>query len=171
MVSVATVQTVAVRPLGWSAVDLPQIVQEALELQVLDQEPEKAAATIGRGVAEHGAVAVASALLDAGAGALRRMVAATDEAYDQAELLSRLALDGAVPEHRLELLGQVLTAMAATAGGLRPPVDAMAGALGEQDLLFGVWLGLITTVRVVALTAEQTEPEVVEDIVAATEAY
>jgi hypothetical protein len=152
-------------------VDLPQIVQEALELQVLDQEPEKAAATIGRGVAEHGAVAVASALLDAGSVALRRMVAVTDEAYDQAELLSRLALDGAVPEHRLELLGQVLTAMAATAGGLRPPVDAMAGALGEQDLLFGVWLGLLTTVRVVGLTVEQTEAEVVDDILAATERY
>src|SRR5688572_24746304 len=136
--------------------DLSQIVREALELQVLDLEPEKAAETIGTGVTEHGATAVAGALIDAGSVALRRMVLGVDEAYDQAELLSKLALDGAVPEHRIELLGQLLSASAATAGGVRPPVDALAQRLGDQDLLFGAWLSLITIVRVVSITLEQT---------------
>ena len=151
--------------------DLSQIVREALELQVLDQEPEEAAGAVGRGVAAHGATAVAGALIDAAAVALRRMVAATDEAYDQAELVSRLALDGAVPEHRLELLGQMLTAAAATAGGIRPPVDAMAQRLGDEDLLFGAWLGLITVLRVVSITLEQTESELVEDVLLAIDTF
>jgi hypothetical protein len=83
---------------------------------------------------------------------------------DLAELLSRLALDGAVPEHRLELLTEVLTASAATAGGIRPPVDALRGRLGEQDLLFGAWLGLLTALRVGALAMEVTETELLEDV-------
>jgi hypothetical protein len=151
--------------------DLSQIVREALELQVLDQEPEEAATTIGTGVSEHGATAVAGALVDASAVALRRMVSTVDEAYDQAELLSQLALDGAVPEHRIELLAEMLTTSAATAGGVRPPVDALAQRLGDQDLLFGAWLCLITVVRVVSITLEQTEAEIVEDVVAAVETY
>jgi hypothetical protein len=151
--------------------DLSQIVREALELQVLDQEPEEAATTIGTGVSEHGATAVAGALVDASAVALRRMVSAVDEAYDQAELLSQLALDGAVPGHRIELLAEMLTTSAATAGGVRPPVDALAQRLGDQDLLFGAWLCLITVVRVVSITLEQTEAEIVEDVIAAVETY
>jgi hypothetical protein len=151
--------------------DLSQIVREALELQVLDQEPEEAATTIGKGVSEHGATAVAGALVDASAVALRRMVSMVDEAYDQAELLSQLALDGAVPEHRIELLAEMLTTSAATAGGVRPPVDALAQRLGDQDLLFGAWLCLITVVRVVSITLEQTEAEIVEDVIAAVETY
>jgi hypothetical protein len=151
--------------------DLSQIVREALELQVLDQEPEEAATTIGKGVSEHGATAVAGALVDASAVALRRMVSTVDEAYDQAELLSQLALDGAVPEHRIELLAEMLTTSAATAGGVRPPVDALAQRLGDQDLLFGAWLCLITVVRVVSITLEQTEAEIVEDVIAAVETY
>ena len=149
--------------------DLSQIVREALELQVLDQEHEEAAATVGSGVSEHGPAAVAGALIDAAAVALRRMVAQTDEAYDQAELVSRLALDGAVPEHRLELLGEMLTASAATAGGIRPPVEALGRRLGDEDLLFGAWLSLITVIRVVSITLEQTEAELVEDVIAAIE--
>ena len=151
--------------------DLSQIVREALELQVLDQEPEEAAAAVGRGVAEHGPIPAAGALIDAAAVALRRMVAVTDEAYDRAELVSRLALDGAVPEHRLELLGEMLTAAAATAGGIRPPVDAMAQRLGDEDLLFGAWLGLITVLRVVSITLEQTEGELLEDVLLAIDTF
>lgn len=151
--------------------DLPVVLREALERQVLDQEPEQAATTIGTAVAEHGAVAVAAVLLDAAALALRRMVAVTDEALDLAELLTRLALDGAVPEHRLELLTEVLTASAATAGGIRPSVDALQQRLGDQDLLFGAWLGLLTTLRVVALAVESTEAELVEDLAAAFGAF
>ena len=80
------------------------MLREALELQVLENDPEKAAGTVGQGVTEHGASAVAAVLIEANAIALRRMVAITDEALDLPDLLARLALDGAVPEHRLELL-------------------------------------------------------------------
>lgn len=143
------------------------MLREALELQVLEQDPEKAAATVGAGVAEHGASAVAQVLLEATALAFRRMVALTDEAIDLAELLTRLALDGAVPEHRLELLSDILTASAATAGGIRPSVDALHTRLGEQDLLFGAWLGLLTGVRVASMAMEQTEAAVAEDVLLA----
>ena len=143
------------------------MLREALELQVLEQAPEQAAATVGQGVAEHGASAVAQALLEATAVALRRMVSITDEAFDLAELLTQLALDGAVPEHRLELLTDILTAAAATAGGIRPSVDALHARLGEQDLLFGAWLGLLTGLRVASMAIETTEAEVVEDLLLA----
>ena len=56
-------------------------------------------------------------LLDAAAVALRRMVAETDEAIDQVELLDRLALDGAVPADNIDLLARLLTLAASTAGG------------------------------------------------------
>ena len=97
------------------------------------------------------------------------MVSITDEALDLPELLARLALDGAVPEHRLELLTDILTAAAATAGGIRPSVDALHTRLGEQDLLFGAWLGLLTGLRVTSLAIEATEAEVLEDVLLAFE--
>lgn len=143
------------------------MLREALELQLLEQDPEKAAATVGSAVAEHGASAVAQVLLEAMAVAFRHMVAVTDEALDLAELLTRLALDGAVPEHRLELLTDILTAAAATAGGIRPSVDALHTRLGEQDLLFGAWLGLLTGLRVASMALETTEAEVLEDVLLA----
>ena len=143
------------------------MLRESLELQLLEQDPERAAGTVGTAVAEHGASAVAQVLLEATAVAFRRMVAITDEALDLAELLTRLALDGAVPEHRLELLTDILTAAAATAGGIRPSVDALHTRLGEQDLLFGAWLGLLTGLRVASMAMEQTEPEVLEDVLLA----
>jgi hypothetical protein len=151
--------------------ELSAMLREVLELQVLEQEPEQAATMIGTAVAEHGATEVAAVLLEASALALRRMVAITDEAFDLAELLTRLAVDGAVPEHRLELLTEILTAAAASAGGIRPSVDALQRRLGDQDLLFGAWLGLLTTVRVASLAIESTEPEMVEDIAAAFGAF
>lgn len=143
------------------------MLRESLELQLLEQDPERAAGTVGTAVAEHGASAVAQVLLEATAVAFRRMVAITDEALDLAELLTRLALDGAVPEHRLELLTEILTAAAATAGGIRPSVDALHTRLGEQDLLFGAWLGLLTGLRVASMAVEQTEAEVLEDVLLA----
>lgn len=151
--------------------DLPVMLREALELQILEQEPEEAATTIGTGVAEHGSTAVAQVLLEATAVALRRMVSITDEAFDLAELLTQLALDGAVPEHRLELLTDILTAAAATAGGIRPSVDALQGRLGDQDLLFGAWLGTLTGLRVASLAMEVTEPELLEDVLLAFELF
>jgi hypothetical protein len=108
-------------------------------------------------------------LLEATAFAFRRMVSITDEVIDLAELLTQLALDGAVPEHRLELLTDILTAAAATAGGIRPSTDALHARLGEQDLLFGAWLGLLTGIRVTSLTIEVTEAELVEDVLLAFE--
>src|SRR3546814_17442158 len=119
----------------------PGMLLEALELQIVEQEPERSAAGSVTGVSEHGAGPVASVLLEASAIALRRMVAVTDEAFDLAELLAQLALDGAVPEHRLELLTDILTAAGATAGGIRPSVDVLQQPPGEQDLPLGAWLG------------------------------
>ena len=145
------------------------MLREALELQVLEQDPEGAAGTVGTAVGEHGPSVVAAVLLEANAVALRRMVAITDEAFELADLLAQLALDGAVPEHRLELLTDVLTAAAATAGGIRPSVDALHARLGEQDLLFGTWLGLLTGLRVTSMAIEATEAEVVEDLLLAFE--
>jgi signal transduction histidine kinase len=150
--------------------EIAAALREALELQILEEEPERAAGTIGTAVGEHGAVAVAAGLLDTAAVALRRMVEATDEVLDLAELLAQLALDGAIPEHRLELLTDIVTAAAATAGGIRPPVDALHGRLGEQDLLFGAWLGLLTTLRVASLTMEVTETELLEDVLLTVDA-
>lgn len=151
--------------------ELRVMLREALELQILEQDPEQAAATIGTGVGEHGASMVAQLLLEATAVALRRMVAVTDEAFDLAELLTKLALDGAVPEHRLELLTDILTAAAATAGGIRPSVDALHARLGDQDLLFGAWLGTLTGIRVASLAMEVTEAELMEDVVLAFEVF
>lgn len=151
--------------------DLPVMLREALELQILEQAPEEAATTIGTGVSEHGAVTVAQVLLEATAVAFRRMVSITDEAFDLAELLTQLALDGAVPEHRLELLTDILTAAAATAGGIRPSVDALHARLGEQDLLFGAWLGVLTGLRVASIAIEVTETELLEDVLLAFELF
>lgn len=147
------------------------MLREALELQILEQDPEAAAGVLGTGVSEHGATQVAEVLLEATAVALRRMVAITDEAFDLAELLTKLALDGAVPEHRLELLTEILTAAAATAGGIRPSIDALARRLGEQDLLFGAWLGTLVGLRVVAMATEVTEAELTEDVLLAFEVF
>ncbi len=147
------------------------MLREALELQILEQAPEDAATVIGSGVAEHGAAIVAQVLLEATAVGFRRMVSITDEAFDLADLLTQLALDGAVPEHRLELLTEILTAAAATAGGIRPSVEAMQRRLGEQDLLFGAWLGLLTGLRVASLAIEVTETELLEDVLLAFELF
>ena len=55
------------------------MLREPLELQVLEDDPERAAGTIGTGVGEHGASPVAAILPEASAVALRHMVAITDE--------------------------------------------------------------------------------------------
>ena len=59
--------------------------------------------------------AVPDLALDAAAVALRRMVLETEETMVAADLLSQLALDGAIPEDRLELLTTTMTMAAATA--------------------------------------------------------
>jgi hypothetical protein len=43
----------------------------------------------------------------------------------------------------------------------------MQGRLGDQDLLFGAWLGTLTGLRVASLAIEATEAELLEDVLLA----
>jgi hypothetical protein len=147
--------------------DLSQAIREALENQVLEHEPGQAALIIRDAVAQEGAEAVASGLVDAAAVALRRMVAETDAAYDQAELLERLAFDGVVAADSLDLLGGFLVLAAATAGGVRPSVDPIVAEVGAERALFGAWLAALTAIRIVAISLERTEADVADDVVTA----
>src|SRR3546814_16788275 len=83
--------------------------------------------------------------------------------------MTRLALDGAVPEDHIELLLTTMTMAAATAGGIRPSVEALIGGEGIEDAMFGLWLGLITILRVVAMALDMTEAEMVEDVLVAVD--
>ena len=142
------------------------MVREALETQILEHEPVQAAQVVEAAVRQKGHDDVAGALLDAASVALRHMVAETDETFGRSDLLARLALDGAVPDENLELLGELLTHAAATAGGVRPPVEPLTATLGVERLIFGSWLTLLTTVKVVSLHLETTEAELLDEIVA-----
>ena len=150
--------------------DLPHALREALETQVLEHEPTQAAMVLRNAVAELGPEEVTGGLLDSAAVALRRMVSETDQAYDQVELLDRLALDGAVPADNIDILAQMLTLAASTAGGVRPPADGVVAQLGAERALFGAWLTTLAVVRVVSISLERTEAEIVEEMVAAVEA-
>lgn len=147
--------------------DLSQAIREALENQVLEHEPGQAALAIRDAVNQAGPEAVAGALVDAAAIAFRRMVAETDEAYDQDDLLERLAFDGAVPADSIGVLGRFLVMAAATAGGVRPAVDPVMAELGAERALFGAWLAALTAIRIVAISLERTEADVADDVVAA----
>ncbi len=144
-------------------------IREALELQGIEGDGETAARVLQEAILEHTAPAVGDALLDAAASALRRMVQETEQALLAPDLLSRLALDGAIPEERIELLHQTLVMAAATAGGIRPSVEALVTQYGVEDAMFGLWLGLLTSVRVVAMVVDQTDAEVVEQILVSLE--
>jgi hypothetical protein len=151
--------------------ELAEAVREALEMQVLEHEPAQAALVVRRAVDELGPSDVASGLLDASAIALRMMVVETDEAFEQGELLERLAMDGAVPVDSIEVLGSMLVLAAATAGGVRPSVDAVIADLGPERALFGAWLTVLAVVRVVAISLERTEADLVDDVVAALSSF
>lgn len=144
--------------------DLSQAIRNALEHQIFEHEPGQAALFLRDAVNEHGPEAVAGELVDAAAIALRRMVAETDEAYDQADLLERLTLDGTVASESIGVVGQMLTVAASTAGGIRPPVGGVIADLGVERGLFGAWMALLTTIRVVAITLERTEADLTEEI-------
>lgn len=144
--------------------ELRELVREALEVQVLEADPPRAAEVIERAAREYGIPDAAGLVLDTAAVALRRMVAETDEAYDAPDLLSRLALDGAVPEQDLELLMHTLAFAAATAGGIRPAVEALQAGLGDEQLIFGAWLAMLTVLKVVSITIETTEAQLVDDL-------
>jgi hypothetical protein len=151
--------------------DLPQALREAIETQVIEHEPAEAALVLRNAVTEVGAEEVTAGLLDSAAVALRRLVAETDEAYDQVELLDRLALDGAVPADNIDILARMLTVAAATAGGVRPPVDGVVAELGTERALFGAWLTTLAVIRVVSISLERTEAEIAEEVVAAVDAF
>ena len=149
--------------------ELHEQIREALELQVIEADGPGAAQTLQAAILEHTAIDVGDALLDTAAVALRRMVLETEETLDAAELMSRLALDGTVPEDHLELLTATMTMAAATAGGIRPSVESLVTNQGVQDAMFGLWLGLLTVLRVVAIALDRTEAELVEDVLVALE--
>lgn len=151
--------------------ELSDAVREALETQVLEHEPGHAALVVRNAVETLGAPDVAAGLLDAAAIALRMMVAETDEAYDQAELVRRLAMDGAVPADSLDVLGSMLVLAASTAGGIRPSVDAVIADLGADRALFGAWLTVLAVVRVVAMSLERTEADIVDEVTTGLAAY
>lgn len=151
--------------------DLPHALREAIETQVIEHEPAQAALVLRNAVAEIGAEEVTAGLLDGAAVALRRMVADTDEAYDQVELLDRLALDGAVPADNIDLLARLLTLAASTAGGVRPPIDGVVAELGAERALFGAWLTTLSVIRVVSLSLERTEADVAEEIMVAVDGF
>lgn len=149
--------------------DLHDQLREALELQALEADAQAAAEVLQTAVMEHTAVSVGDAMLDAGAVALRRMVLETEETLDAPELISRLAIDGAVPEERIELLTETMSMAAATAGGIRPSVEALITRLGAEEAMFGLWFGLLTVLRVAAMVLDRTEAETVEDVLIALE--
>lgn len=149
--------------------DLHEQIREALELQAIEADGPGAARVLQGAILEHTGVAVGDALLDAAAVALRRMVLETEETMVAPELMTRLALDGTVPEDRIELLLTTMTMAAATAGGIRPSVEALIGGEGIEDSMFGLWLGLLTILRVVAMALDMTEAELVEDVLVALE--
>lgn len=151
--------------------DLPDALREAIETQVMEHEPAQAALVLRNAVEAMGPEAVVGGLLDSAAVALRHMVAETDEAFEQVELLDRLALDGAVPAENIDLLARLLTMAAATAGGVRPPVEGVVAELGAERALFGAWLTTLSAIRVVAISLERTETEIAEEVTAAVERF
>lgn len=151
--------------------ELHEQMREALELQVIEADGQEAAKVVQNAIMEHTAVTVGDALLDAGAIVLRRMVTETEEALVLPDLLSRLALDGAVPEERIELLTDTMTMAAATAGGVRPSVEALITREGVENAMFGLWLGLLTTIKVSAMVLDNTEAELVEELIHALEPF
>lgn len=151
--------------------DLPHALRDAIETQVIEHEPAQAALVLRNAVDALGADEVTGGLLDAAAVALRRMVAETDEALDQVELLDRLALDGAVPADNIDLLARMITVAASTAGGVRPPVEGLVAELGPERALFGAWLTTLSVIRIVAIGLERTEADVADEILAAVEAF
>ena len=145
--------------------ELAEALREAFEAQVLEHEPTQAAMVLRNAVEEVGAVDVADGLLDGAAVALRRMVAETDETLGLNELIERLTLDGAVPADSAGLLAHMLTMAAATAGGIRPTIQTAIEQIGPERALSGAWLAALAAVRLVAITLEVTESDIVEDIV------
>jgi hypothetical protein len=151
--------------------ELAEALREALEAQVLEHEPTQAALLLRDAVSELGPAEVANGLLDTAAIALRLMVAETDEALPLDELIERLTIDGAVPKDSAELLSYMITHAAATAGGIRPTIEPTLEQIGPERVLMGAWLATLATIRVVAISLERTEADVVDNMVRALEHF
>lgn len=149
--------------------ELHEQLREALELQVIEADGPGAAQVLQAAILDHTAVDVGDGMLDAAAVALRRMVLETNETMVAADLMARLALDGTLPDERIELLTDTILMAGATAGGVRPSVEALITREGVEDAMFGLWLGLLTVLHVVAIALDQTEAELVEDVLVALE--
>ena len=99
------------------------------------------------------------------------MVAETDEAYDQVELLDRLALDGAVPADNIDILARMLHVWRH-----RPPAACARRSTGSWPSsapsgAVRAWLTTLATIRVVSLSLERTEVEIAEEVLAAVQAF
>jgi hypothetical protein len=151
--------------------ELADALRDALEAQVLEHEPAQAALHLRDAVSELGPAEVADGLLDTAAVALRLMVAETDEALPLDQLIERLTVDGAVPGDSADLLAHMLTHAAATAGGVRPTVQPTIDQIGPERALSGAWLATLAAIRVVAISLERTEADVVDDMVRALEHF
>lgn len=151
--------------------ELSDALREAIEAQVLDHEPAQAALVLRGAVERVGPTDVADGLLDSAAIALRRLVAETDEALPLDELVERLTLDGAVPNDSGGLLAHMLTLAAATAGGIRPSTQQTVDEIGPERALSGAWLATLAAIRVVAISLERTEADIVDDILRALEHF
>ena len=151
--------------------ELAEALRDALEAQVLEHEPAQAALLLRDAVADLGPTEVADGLLDTAAVALRLMVAETDEALPLDQLIERLTVDGAVPGDSADLLAHMLTHAAATAGGVRPTVQSTIDQIGPERVLSGAWLATLATIRVVAISLERTEADIVDDMVRALEHF
>jgi hypothetical protein len=151
--------------------ELAEALRDALEAQVLEHEPAQAALLLRDAVSELGPTEVADGLLDTAAVALRLMVSETDESLPLDELIERLTVDGAVPGDSAGLLAHMLTPAAAIAGGVRPTVQPTIDQIGAERVLSGAWLATLAAVRVVAISLERTEADIVDDMVRALEHF
>lgn len=144
--------------------ELAEALREAFETHVMDDEPTQASVVLRNAIKEHGAVEVADGLLGAGAIALRRMVVETGEELDLDEEVQALTLNGLVPADQAALLTHMLTLAASTAGGLRSTARPYVEQLGEEIVMFAVWLAALATIRLASVALEVTMSDIVEDI-------
>ena len=93
--------------------ELHEQLREALELQVIEADGPGAAQVLQAAILDRTAVDVGDHMLDAAAVALRRMVLETNETMVAADLMARLALDGTLPDERIELLTDAVLMAAA----------------------------------------------------------
>jgi hypothetical protein len=65
----------------------------------------------------------------------------------------------------------MLTLAAATAGGIRPTARIAVEQIGPERALSGAWLATLAAIRIVAISLERTEADVVDEMVQALETF